>query len=106
MWIQFYGIDQIGFTNLHGESGRGKGRGKGKESILLMIADAFLSYGYYDPVSDHMGYHRWIVASDDYGLYSDLRVIKQIDIDASLTRKLHKQYGGDIKAMVENYLLD
>lgn len=80
-------------------------RGKGKETILAILVDAFLSYGYYDPAGDMYHPDYWIVVNDSYGALSDKRGWDGWTPNRDETVKLHHEYNGDLEAYITGELL-
>lgn len=77
-------------------------RKMGKESIIALITDAFLAYGYYDPWDDYYTRpHTIILVNDDYGRYSSKRNWDGWKVSKDFTVTLHKEYNGDLRAYIE-----
>lgn len=81
-------------------------RGKGKETIIDIILDSFLAYGYYDPNEDYVNPSNWVIVNDNYGACDDKSHWDGWKPDKEETVKLHKQYNGDLKAYIESEVLD
>lgn len=75
-------------------------RGRGKSTILDIITDAFLAYGYYDPAGDYRRGDITVLVTADYtgnkkswdgwGKY----------LDKDLTVSLAHDFGGDLRGFV------
>ena len=76
-------------------------RGKGKTNILLTLAHMFLMSGYYDPANCFPNASDWAVVYD-YGPASDKKTWQGLKPDKRETVRLHKEFGGDLRAYIES----
>jgi hypothetical protein len=77
-------------------------RKMGKNTILEMITEAYLSYGYYDPWDEYYTRpNHFILVNSDYNRYSSMSTWEGWQPHKEFTVTLHKQYNGDLKEYIE-----
>lgn len=80
-------------------------KGHKPSDILDTITDAFLSYGYYDPLEDYITPSQIIIVNDDYDAYSNKSSWDGWKPDIDETVKLHHIYNGNLKDYIESEYL-
>lgn len=80
-------------------------KGKSPSDILDIITEAYLSYGYYNPLEDYITPSQIIVVNDNYNAYSNKLSWDGWEPDIEETVKLHHVYNGNLRDYIESEYL-